>query len=142
MLDEIYRDWQLGTEFDRCRYVYAITMLGFCGVALSFTATIAAGKNPVTPELYGPAVYAIPALFWSLTQAATCLIAAIGCVIGGRGGALIALLGSAPALLLFTLLWVLALEAEQGTLVIAGTRTLCVPLTSLVLIASFRRGTQ
>jgi hypothetical protein len=142
MLRKLYKDWTLGTEFDRCRYVYALTMFGFCGIALSFTMVIAAGNNPVTPELYGPAVYAIPALFWSLTQAATCMIAAIGCIIGGRAGALVALGGSAPALLLFTLLWVLALEAEQGTLVIAGTRTLCVPLTSLVLVASFKRGTE
>lgn len=139
MLDDIFRDWKLGTEFDRCRYVYALTMFGFFGVAISFTITIAQGENPVTPELYGPAVYAVPALFWSLTQAATCMVSAIGCAMGGKSGALVSVVGAAPAFLLFVLLWVLSLEAEQGTLVVAGTRTICVPMTSLVLIASFRR---
>ena len=142
MLSEWIRDWQLGTEFDRGRYIYALVMLGVSGIAISFTTTIAAGNNPVTPELYGPAVYAIPALFWSLMQATTCAITALGCAMGGKHGALIAVVGGAPALLLFTLLWVLALEAEQGTLVVAGTRTICVPMTSLVLLASFRRVTQ
>ncbi len=139
MLDNLYEDWRLGTEFNRCRYVYALVMFGFAGVALSFTSTIAQGENPVTPELYGPAVYAVPALFWSLTQAATCMVSAIGCAIGGKSGALVSVVGAAPAFLLFVLLWVLALEAEQGTLVVAGTRTICVPMTSLVLITSFRR---
>jgi hypothetical protein len=142
MLDEYLKGWQRGTEFDRCRYVYSLIMLGFAGVAISFTLTIAEGRNPVTPELYGPAVYAIPALFWSLTQASTCIISSIGCAVGGKVGALISVVGSAPAFILFVLLWVLSLEAEQGTLVIAGTRALCVPLTSLVLVASFRRVTQ
>lgn len=142
MLSDWVRDWQLGTEFDRCRYVYALVMLGFAGLAIGFTTTILAGGNPITPELYGPAVYAVPALFWSTMQAGTCVVAAFGCSMGGRHGALIAVVGSAPALLLFALLWVLALEAEQGTLVVSGTRTICVPLTSLVLFASFKRVTQ
>lgn len=128
-----------GLQFERGRYVYAACMFGFAGVGAQFGAVVLSGQNPVTPELYGPSVYAVPALFWSGAQICCCGLAAIGCLVGGRRGAGMALLGGSPALLLFMLLWVLALDATQGTLVVAGNRSITAPMTCALVAAAFRR---
>lgn len=128
-----------GLQFDRGRYVYAACMFGFAGVGAQFGIVVLSGQNPVTPELYGPSVYAVPALFWAGAQVACCGVAGFGCLIGGRRGAGLALLGASPALMLFVLLWVLALDAAQGTLVVAGNRSITAPLTGTLVAAAFRR---
>lgn len=104
-------------------------------VAVFFGFTVFIGGSPVTPELYGPAVYAIPALWWSSAQAAGASVAMVGALLRGYWGALACVVGSAISVLVYGFFAAAASLAEQGTIVQAATLLMCAPGSVLSLIA-------
>lgn len=47
-------------------------------MAVSFAVDVAVGGSPITPEIYGPWVYAIPALVWVAIQASAAVLGILG----------------------------------------------------------------
>ena len=124
-------------DFERYGPAIALFHFGCLAMALSFGIVVIKGGSPVTPELYGPRVYAIPALVWASVQVGGSTLGGLGAVMGGKLGAAICLMGSSIAALMYCTLAALALEAVQGTLVAAGSMFLTAPLS---VAAAFTAG--
>lgn len=105
------------------------SLMGF-----SFTVIVWSGGSPVTPELYGPHVYAIPAIVWGLTQASLGVLCALFIVL--RLMAPLAIV-SFISMLFYAALGSLAIRADQGTLVAIGAFfIMLVPAVSTFLYAT------
>ena len=118
------------TNFERFAPAIATFYIGMAGVAVAFGSVVLRGGAPVTPELYGPAVYAIPALAWVAVQLLGSLMAAAGAIKGGYLGAWICVAGSAVSTVLHATFAVLSQMAEHGTLLSAGSVFLTTPLSA------------
>lgn len=68
------------TSFDRYRPAMAIFFAAPLVMALIFGGVVIYGGTPVRPELYGPVIFAIPALVWVSAQVAFSSLAVIGCI--------------------------------------------------------------
>ena len=108
---------------------------GLLLLALYFGWVVIAGGSPVTPELYGPAVYAIPAIVWAGGQTVGAGLSVLGAVIGGRWGGVSLILGSLVSIAFYGFLAAAASLAAQGTLVQGACMTLTTPGAVLSLIA-------
>lgn len=111
------------------RYAPAICAIhvGLALVAAQFAAVVLHGGSPITPELYGPAVYAMPAIAWSAAQVGSAAIAALGAFISGRFGAVLVIIGASAGFVIYSMLAVLAQMASQGTIVQAACIYICSP---------------
>ena len=125
-------------DFERYGPAIAMFHFGCLAMALSFGIVVIKGGSPVTPELYGPRVYAIPALVWASVQVGGSTLGGLGAVMGGKLGAAICLMGSSIAALMYCTLAALALEATHGTLVAAGSMFLTAPLSVVSAVVSGR----
>lgn len=115
--------------------VIAIFHLSLALIAIHFGITVLVGGSPMTPEIYGPAVYAIPAWIWAMIQVSAQMIGAVGaCLRGRRGGAMLIISG-ALILPLYALLGAAASMTGQGTIVTAACLWLLMPATILSIIA-------
>ena len=110
--------WADATDWDR--YRPAIAVWGFCcGVmGIVFGLPILRHGSPVTPELYGSAVYSVPALAWCVLQISAGTLAGFGAALHRP---LIAALGLTVLLLEFFGFGVLAEAQTQGGLVVAAS---------------------
>ena len=136
-------NWRELTDGERHAPGLAVFHAGAVLMALSFGQEVIRGGSPITPELYGPSVYEIPALMWVVVQAASAGISVAGCVIGGRPGAGLALVGGLVSGAMYSALAVLASEASTGTLLVAGASYITAPISFLgALLAArhIRRG--
>lgn len=133
------RDFRAGLTFDQGRSVYALCMACTVGMALHFATDIVAGRNTITPDLYGPIVYAIPAHVWAAAQASFAGLALLGLVIAGRAGAALTAVGAALTCALFLAFGYLAGFASEGTLVVAMCKAVGVPITGTLLAASLEK---
>lgn len=89
-------------------------------MGFAFTVIVASGGSPITPELYGPDVYAIPAMAWGITQASLGITCAVSICAGRMLPLAVAAFLSA---LYYATLGSMALRADQGTLVAVGAFT-------------------
>lgn len=103
------------------------------GVALTLR-TMRSG-SPVTPELYGPLVWIIPAFVWFAVQIMAGSIAVIGSMIGGRWGLAVMALGSALIAGVFGFFLHAASGASMGVIVVTGAMFHAVPLSIACLVA-------
>ena len=124
-------------DFERYGPAIALFHFGCLAMAVYFGVVVLRGGSPVTLELYGPRVYAIPALAWASVQIAGSALGGAGAVMGGKTGAVLCLLGSSLSALMYCTMAALALEAVQGTLVAAGSMFLTAPLS---VAAAFTAG--
>ena len=107
------------TTFERFAPAIALFYAAVAGIALAFGAVVLAGGSPVTPELYGPAVYAIPALVWVGAQVTCGAMAVVGAV---KGWPVVASIGAHGVSLVLAALATLAIMAgATGTVVVAGS---------------------
>lgn len=123
--------------FERYRYAFAAVHLGFTLMAVHFGASVWFGGSPITPELYGPAVYAMPAIAWAAVQIVGAGTAAAGSIIGGRAGAFGLLFGGCLTLPFYAFLGVAASMAGQGVIVTAGCLWVAAPCSVLSIIAAW-----
>ena len=102
--------------------VGAWVALGIWLMAHDFGTLVAAGGSPITPEQYGPEVYAIAALVWVAAQQYAASLAILGCVIVAaegrwrRTGAFIAGVGWTALASLFLLFAFLSKDQPQAAL--------------------------
>ena len=104
-----------------------VMALGMCFAAVSgiLTSNIMAGGSPITPDLYGPEIYATPALVWTGMQEKAALVMIVGAMLVAShsrwwmvGAVLIVLGGAALAYLMGTLVYYAA-AAPQGIVIYA-----------------------
>lgn len=94
-------------------------------MAQIFAADISAGGSPMSPELYGAAVYYIPAIFWISVQSNAAMIGVIGCLIAAssrkyyRWGWLMSAIGNSFCVALFGLFAALVEETLLRAICIA-----------------------
>lgn len=108
-------------------------MMGF-----AFTLIASTGGLPITPELYGERVYAIPAEVWGIAQ----ITLGVGCVLSIIMQRMIPLaIFSGLSALYYCALGSMALRAEMGTLVAIGSVAIMLPpCISTFLYATQRIG--
>lgn len=135
----MFRRFRAGLTFDQGRAVYALCMACTVGMALHFAADIVAGRNTITPDLYGPVVYAIPAHVWAAAQAGFAGLSLAGLLWGGRAGAALSAVGAALTCALFLAFGYLAGFASEGTLVVAMCKAVGVPITGTIAAASLEK---
>ena len=103
--------------------MFALALMGWCYLSL-----YAAGQNPVTEDLFGPRVYAIPGWVWALWQGGFASIACLGAMRGDRLGAWMLLVGSLCLAAMFLSFAFLAGEAPRGLIVVAGSMFVTLPV--------------
>ena len=109
--------------------LFGVGVMGWCYLSIYL-----AGRNPVTEEMFGPRVYAIPGWIWALWQGAFGTLASVGILRAGRAWAMVAM-GSCLALaLMFGAFAFLAGEAPKGLIVVAGSMFVTLP----VAVVGFR----
>lgn len=112
--------------FDNLRPAIGAFFLANLNMALIFGAVVAQGGTPVTPELYGPIVFAIPALWWSGVQAILAASAACGAICNRRWPVIIGGVGLTILFLFFALAAMAA--GPTGTVLVSmalSTAPLC-----------------
>lgn len=122
--------------FTRYRAAFALGHLGLALVALHFGVVVYFGGSPMTPELYGAAVYAIPAIVWALAQLGGEGLSVLGATLGGRRGAYMMLVGSTVVLPFYAFLGAAAMLAGQGVIVTAACLWLTGPFSMFSIAAS------
>jgi len=126
------------SDFERYAPAIAFFHVGAGLVAATFGLEVLRDGSPVTPELYGARVHAVPALLWVTIQLTTSVLAAGGAAFGGRLGALACLIGSAGVGGLFAMFAALAMDAPQGTLLAAGCTFVMAPSSALSALFAAR----
>lgn len=109
------------------RDVFAAGHLGFALMALHFGVIVWTGGSPMTPEIYGPAVYAIPALTWSAAQFGAAALAAWGAWRKTRRGYVCMAIGSAMCAVIYSSLAAMSSLAATGTIVQAAAIWVATP---------------
>ena len=122
--------------FDKCREPAAMFMF-FGGVAaLFFGVIVARGGSPITPEMYGPLAYSIPAYLWVLVQVFVCFGAAISLIMGWRVASFVF---SGLFSILMVAFAVMALQAgSTGTVTVANAGFWATPLGLCICFISLR----
>lgn len=118
--------------FNQYRLAMALFHASLFAVAVHFGVIVLIGGSPIGPEVYGPAVYAVPALVWVAAQVGGEGIAAVGGYIGGRIGAAMMVFGSSVVLPFYGFLGAAASMTGQGVIVTAA----CLYVTSLGAVVS------
>jgi hypothetical protein len=131
-------NWKELGEWERYAPALAFFHFGAVLMALDFGQEVWRGGSPITPELYGPSVYAFPALAWVAVQFLGAFIAVFGNVIRGAVGAWLAMIGGAVCGLMYSALAVLAAEAASGTLLVAGASYTHAPVSFLGAFLALR----
>lgn len=93
-------------------------------MGFAFFVIVWSGGSPVSPELYGEAVYAIPAIVWGLTQMS--LGATVTATMLARKPVALSI-ASFLSMLYYAALGSLAIRADQGTLVAIGAFFIMLP---------------
>ena len=125
--------------FDRYRDPILAANCALLMMALHFAFVIVMGGNPITPELYGPAVYVIPALVWAGAQMGGALVSILGVLIDGKLGGLFLAVGSLIQFAFYLYLAVAGSMAAQGVVVTAGSLWLTAPMAFACCVAGFGR---
>jgi len=115
--------------------VFALGHAALMMMSVHVGVVVGFGGSPITPELYGPAVYAIPALYWVLAQFGGAAVSLVGAVVGARCGAWFLIAGGCISIPFFSLLAAASSMAGQGIIVSAGTFWVVLPFTTLSMIA-------
>lgn len=123
------------TDCDRYAPAIGAFFLGLMFMALDFGAVVLSGGSPITPEVYGHAVYAIPAVSWVGIQITFCVLGMLGVLASGCLRSWLFIIGGSGCLLLFSMFAIMALGAPQGSVLAAGSRSFVCPLLVLIIIS-------
>lgn len=124
-------------HFDRYAPLFAVIFAGPIGMALWFAAVVIKGGTPMTENVYGPEVFAIPALVWSGAQIAICLPAVVGFSLRIRW---LAFAGSLLMVLFLGMFAALAQGAKEATLLQAVCLFWGGPLSALGAMSCYFGG--
>jgi len=104
-----------------------------------------ANGSPVTAELYGPAVYAVPALVWAGGQIGGAVLSILGALIWGRVGMFVMAFGGVLSLAFYGALAALSSYTAQGLIAQAGALGVGAPgaaITTILALGAARYGRQ
>lgn len=118
------------------RIALACYHMTYVSWALALTFRTMQHGSPVTPELYGPLVYAIPAFVWFAAQMLSSIICVIGAWFGGRWGMRIVIVGGAAQSIVFGFFAKAAGDASLGVIVQTGSLYHAVPLSLFTIGAA------
>lgn len=114
----------------------------FATMAAGFGYDVWRGGSPITPELYGEQVYAIPALVWIGIQEKSALLAFGGAMMVAsagrwmRTGAICAAVGNGLLLTLFAVFCWLSADASMGRLMFYLCLCCGLPMTAAATAVS------
>jgi len=123
------------TEFQRYAPAMALFLAGSAIMAAIFGYSVLAYGSDVTPEIYGSAVYEIPALAWVTVQLTSGMIASLGCWFDRPQVAAIGASGTAALILFFA---VSSIGTPHGTILTAGALGWNGPLATLCAFVAWR----
>jgi hypothetical protein len=126
------------TELDRYWPAIAFLHSGLFLIGLQFTGIILSDGSPMIPELYGPAIHSIDAIYWSTFQVFTSFCVVYGAVLRGKIGASIMILGGSFGFLMHSTFAVLAQKASQGIIVQGASTFVTTPASLLVVLIGIR----
>ena len=118
---------------ETARLCIALFHCGMFAIGAHFGIIVFEGGSPVTPELYGPAVYEIPALVWAAGQVGSHGLIILGLAIWGRIGMGAVMAGGVLAAVFHSFLAYFGSLASQGTLVHAASIYLTAPASMLTV---------
>ena len=90
--------------------------------------------SPVTAELYGPAIHAIPAIVWAAGQIGGAFLCIAGALIWGRIGQVLLLTGAAVSGVFYGALASLASYVAEGLIAQAGALGVGLPTAAVTFI--------
>lgn len=123
-------------DFERYAPAIALFYAGSIAMPVMFGSVVLVGGSPVTPELYGPLVYAVPALVWVAGQLIFASIATIG---AGLRMPTVAFIGSAGMTAYLAILATASLMAgATGTLLFSGAGGWVGPISSVAALICWR----
>jgi hypothetical protein len=111
--------------------------LGAAAMGAWFGAEVLRNGTPVTPDVYGDVVFAVPALTWAGAQIVLGLMAAVGYATRRRG---MAGFGAAGLTVLLSFFAVMAMDAPSGAVLQAGAMMWTAPLSALAWLTCWERG--
>lgn len=119
------------------QYAIAIAAFhsGLAAMAVYFSVVVFMGGSPITPEIYGGAVYGTPAVVWCAVQFSVASMAAVGAWFKWP---VIAAVGAAGSALVYCAFGVLAMGAAQGTILQAAALCVGAPLSVLSALIAIR----
>ena len=124
------------TAFDRYRPAMAVFFAGSMAVPIGFGAVVIKGGSPVTPEIYGELVWAIPALVWVGMQLSISAIALFGFA---TGRPIIAAIGAGLIAALMTFFAAAAILAGAGgTILVFGAGGWVGPVSLACAVTAWR----
>lgn len=122
--------------FDRYAPACGMFFLGGAAMGGWVGAEVALNGSPVTPDVYGDVVFAVPALMWAGAQVFLALLAAVGFATRKRG---MAGFGSAGLTVLLSFFAVMAMDAPSGAVLQAGAMMWTAPLSALAWLTCRER---
>ena len=127
--------WQEKTDFWRYRPVICLWGASCATMGTIFAVPVFLGGSPVTPDLYGPTVYAIPALVWCAFQ----IFAGILVMVGATARIpLIAAVGLTLLALEFFGFGLFGALQTQGGVVVSGAIGVFWPTSSIYAWSAWR----
>lgn len=121
------------------RRFISISMAGYALMGWAYLSIIMRGQNPVTEDLFGQHVYAIPGWFWATMQGLGGTISVVGALIGKRRGWWMILVGSSMLVIEFGLFAALAGDGSQGEIVALGSGFISLPMAATCTYYAARR---
>ena len=122
--------------FDRYAPAMAVFFLGSLAVPLGFGAVVIKGGSPVTPDTYGPIVYAVPALCWVGAQLAISLVAVAGALY--RWPTIAAIGAGMIGLLMAFFAGAAILAGASGTILVFGAGGWIAPVSFVAAAVAWR----
>lgn len=122
--------------FDRYAPACGMFFLGGAYMGGWFGAEAALNGSPVTPDVYGDAVFAVPALIWALVQVTFALVAAVGFATRRRG---MAGFGAAGLTVVLSFFAVMAMGAPSGSILRIGAMAWLAPLCAWAWLTRWER---
>ena len=124
------------SDFERYAPALAVFFLGSLAVPLGFGAVVITGGSPVTPDTYGPIVYAVPALVWVGAQLAISLVAVAGALL--RRPLLAAIGAGMVGLLMAFFAGAAVLAGASGTVLVFGAGGWVAPISFVAAAVAWR----
>ena len=123
--------WRNLTDWERFAPALAFFHCSALFMAAAFGLEVLRGGSPITPELYGPSVYAFPALAWVAIQLSGAGLSVLGTILGGKFGAGLTCIGGVISGIMYSALAVMASEAAEATLLRSGAMFSYAPISFL-----------
>ena len=116
--------------------VIVLFNLGLLAMSVHYGYSVFRGGSPITPELYGPAIMAVPALVWAGLQLVGSIASIFGAWLRDRRGAILLIVGSVASCALYGFFAVAASMQAEGLWLMAANLYISLPASALTLFVA------